>query len=195
VVLGGGSGSIDGTIGRNLWLGMGTATLAAKVAGDAAIASESISVADTAKIAGAVRYTSSAPNPALEAIATTAVYTPPTPEQRPDPLATALAWLLRTALVLAGFALLAWLIMRLAPRLLTGPASVLAAQPPAGQSEFKPLSEVPPSEQLPGGAFVVVAYVAVSHGIWMKLTSRVDYTNQQIVDIKKRLDSLPPPTN
>lgn len=36
-------------------------------------------------------------------------------------------------------------------------ASVLA-QPPAGQSEFKPLSEVPPSEQLPGGAFVVVAY-------------------------------------
>jgi len=44
-------------------------------------------------------------------------------------------------------------------------------------------------------AFVVVAYVAVSHGIWMKLTSRVDYTNQQIVDIKKRLDSLPPPTN
>jgi type VI secretion system protein ImpK len=44
-------------------------------------------------------------------------------------------------------------------------------------------------------AFVVVAYVAVSHGIWMKLTSRVDYTNQQILDIKKRLDSLPPPTN
>lgn len=36
-------------------------------------------------------------------------------------------------------------------------ASVLA-QPPAGQSEFKPLSEVPPSEQLPGGALVVVAY-------------------------------------
>ena len=37
-------------------------------------------------------------------------------------------------------------------------ASVLAAQPPAGQSEFKPLSEVPPSEQIPGGVFVVVAY-------------------------------------
>ena len=37
-------------------------------------------------------------------------------------------------------------------------ASVLAAQPPAGQSEFKPLSEVPPTEQLPGGVFVVVAY-------------------------------------
>jgi hypothetical protein len=31
--------------------------------------------------------------------------------------------------VLAGFALLAWLTLRLAPRLLTGPASALAAQP------------------------------------------------------------------
>ncbi len=128
-VLGGGSGSIGGTIAGKLWLGMGTATLAAKVAGDAAIASQSIDVANTAAIGGTVHYTTNAANPALEAIAKTAVYTPPTPEQRPDPLATLLAWLLRTALVLAGFALLAWLIMRLAPRLLTSPASTLAAQP------------------------------------------------------------------
>jgi CcmD family protein len=35
-------------------------------------------------------------------------------------------------------------------------ASVLA-QPPQIEG-FKPLSEVPPSEQLPGGALVVVAY-------------------------------------
>ena len=44
-------------------------------------------------------------------------------------------------------------------------------------------------------AFVLVTYLAVSHGIWMRLTSRVDHANQQIVDIKKRLDSLPPPAN
>jgi hypothetical protein len=86
-------------------------------------------VADTAHISGALRYTSTVPNPTLEAIAATAQYTPPTPEQRPDPLAAFLDWLLRTALVLAGFALLAWLTLRLTPRLLTGPASVLAAQP------------------------------------------------------------------
>ncbi len=42
--------------------------------------------------------------------------------------------------------------------LMLAAASVLAGQPPAGQSEFKPLSEVPPSEQIPGGVFVVVAY-------------------------------------
>jgi cytoskeletal protein CcmA (bactofilin family) len=128
-LLGAGSGSVDGTIVGDLWLGMGATTLAARVGGDAEIASETISVADTATISGALRYTSAVPNPALEAIATTAQYTPPTPEQRPDPLAVVLGWVLRTALVLAGFALLAWLTLRLAPRLLTSPASALAAQP------------------------------------------------------------------
>jgi hypothetical protein len=126
-LLGAGAGSVDGMIVRNLWLGMGTATLAARVGGNAEIASDAISVADTAHISGALRYTSTAPNPTLEAIAATAQYTPPTPEQRPDPLAAFLGWLLRTALVLVGFALLAWLALRLTPHLLTGPASALAA--------------------------------------------------------------------
>jgi hypothetical protein len=128
-LLGAGAGSVAGTILGNLWLGMGTATLAARVGGNAEIASDSISVADTADISGALRYTTTAPNPTLEAIAATAQYTPPTPEQRPDPLAAVLGSLLRTALVLAGFALLAWLTLRLTPRLLTVPASALAAQP------------------------------------------------------------------
>ena len=91
--------------------------------------SELIIVVDTAVIAGNVHYTSTAPNSTLEAIATTAEYTPPTPEQRPDRIAVMLGWVLRTALLLAGFALLAWLTLRQAPRLLTVPASALAAQP------------------------------------------------------------------
>lgn len=128
-LLGGGAGQIDGAIGGDLWLGMGTAELAARVGGDAEIAGETLRVADTARISGALRYTSPTTNPALEAIAATAQYTPPAPEQRPDPAAAVLGWVLRTALALAGFALLAWLTMRLAPQLLTSPASTLAAQP------------------------------------------------------------------
>lgn len=128
-LIGGGAGSVDGTIVGNLWLAMGTAELAARVGGNAELAGETINVADTATISGTLRYTSAVPNPTLEAIATTAQYTPPTPAQRPDPVATFLGWVLRTALVLAGFALLAWLTLRLAPRLLTGPAGALAAQP------------------------------------------------------------------
>ncbi len=42
---------------------------------------------------------------------------------------------------------------------------------------------------------VLVAYIAVSHGLWMKLTSRIEQANQQIVELEKRLDSLPPPLN
>ena len=36
----------------------------------------------------------------------------------------------------------------------------LAGQPPATE-EFRPLSELPPSEQLPGGVFLVAAYAFI----------------------------------
>jgi CcmD family protein len=38
---------------------------------------------------------------------------------------------------------------------------VLTFQPPAPQTEFKPIAEVPATEQLPGGVFVVVAYAFI----------------------------------
>lgn len=44
-------------------------------------------------------------------------------------------------------------------------------------------------------AFVLVSYLAVSHGIWISLTSRLDHANQEIGNLEKRLDSLPPPAN
>jgi len=40
-------------------------------------------------------------------------------------------------------------------------APLLAFQPPAGQEEFVPIDQLPPAEQLPGGAFVVVAYAFI----------------------------------
>jgi type VI secretion system protein ImpK len=44
-------------------------------------------------------------------------------------------------------------------------------------------------------AMVLFAYLAVSHGLWLKLTARLDRANQRIVEIEKRLNSLPPPLN
>jgi len=38
-------------------------------------------------------------------------------------------------------------------------APLFAMQPPAGQSEFRPMTEVPASEQLPAGPLLVGAYV------------------------------------
>jgi len=34
----------------------------------------------------------------------------------------------------------------------------LAAQPPAGQTEFVPLKELPPSEQMPAAPLLITAY-------------------------------------
>ena len=42
---------------------------------------------------------------------------------------------------------------------------------------------------------VLFVYLAVSHGLWMKLTGRIEQANQEIVDMEKRLDSMPPPLN
>ncbi len=44
-------------------------------------------------------------------------------------------------------------------------------------------------------AAVAVIYLSVSHGLWLSLTSRIENANKQIVEIEKRLDSLPPPSN
>jgi hypothetical protein len=52
--------------------------------------------------------------------------------------------------------------------LLTAP--VFALQPPAGQSEFRPMNEVPPSEQLPAAPLLIGAYMfflmAVLFYVW-----------------------------
>src|SRR5689334_175496 len=40
--------------------------------------------------------------------------------------------------------------------------------------------------------FVVVIYLAASHGVWLKLTSRLERVNNEIVETEKRLDQIPP---
>jgi CcmD family protein len=49
-------------------------------------------------------------------------------------------------------------------------ASALAAQPPAGQSEFVPMKDLPPTEQIPAATLLVAGYafiwVAVAFYVW-----------------------------
>jgi len=69
-------------------------------------------------------------------------------------------------------------------------ASVLA-QPPQIE-EFKPLSEVPPSEQLPGGALVVVAYgfiwIATMVYIWF-LWRRLSKVENEMQTLQRRTEA------
>jgi CcmD family protein len=40
-------------------------------------------------------------------------------------------------------------------------ANALAVQPPAGQSEFRPINELPPADQLPAAPLLIAAYAFV----------------------------------
>lgn len=42
---------------------------------------------------------------------------------------------------------------------------------------------------------VLLTYLAGSHGIWLSLTSRLERTNAEIIEIENRLDSIQPPAN
>ena len=65
-------------------------------------------------------------------------------------------------------------------------SSVLAAQPPPGQTEFRPLSEVPPTEQLPGGVLVVVAYSF----IWVATMVYVWFVWKRLRKVEDEMQSL-----
>ena len=50
-------------------------------------------------------------------------------------------------------------------------ATALASQPPAGQSEFVPVSSLPPSEQLPAAPLLIAAYAFVWVALMLYLWS------------------------
>jgi len=71
----------------------------------------------------------------------------------------------------------------------------LVAQPPAAVEEFVPIDQLPPTEQLPGGVFVVIAYgfiwiaaMAYIGSIWRRLGRVQDEieTLRQRTEISKR---------
>jgi len=69
---------------------------------------------------------------------------------------------------------------------------LLALQPPAGQDEFVPIDQLPPSEQLPGGAFVVIAYgfiwVAAMLYLW-SVWRRLGMVEEDLQALRRRIGS------
>lgn len=73
--------------------------------------------------------------------------------------------------------------------LLAMPVSVAAqqpAQPPPAQEEFVPLSEVPPSEQIPAFTLVAVAYGFV----WLALIGYIWSVSQRLQKVERELAQL-----
>jgi cytoskeletal protein CcmA (bactofilin family) len=126
----GGQGALNGRVGGDLSARMGTVTLGARVAGNAEVHTEDLRLGDNAAIAGQFLYSTPDRVANADAIAGSAVYQEPAPEERsPNPIVSIFGWLLRTILILIGFALLGWLLLRFAPAALTRPAAAMDAQP------------------------------------------------------------------
>jgi CcmD family protein len=73
--------------------------------------------------------------------------------------------------------------------LLTVPVVAAASQPPQpppAQEEFVPLSEVPPSEQIPAFRLVAIAYGAV----WLVLMGYVWTVSRRLQNVERELAAI-----
>ncbi len=130
LLIGAGEATVDGTITGDLLAGAGIVTLAARVGGNAQMGVDQLNVLETAQIDGTLRYTSDDRADISEGTAANVAFTEAVEDRaQPDPVMQFLGWLLRTVLLLAGFALLGWLLLRFVPGVLARPANALAARP------------------------------------------------------------------
>ncbi|MBX3049851.1 MAG: hypothetical protein KF753_00180 [Caldilineaceae bacterium] len=130
VILGGG-GRIDGHIAGDLIAMMGTVELLGQVDGNADMQVGSLRVDEGSRVAGTLRY-SSPDQVAIPGGAAGAVqYDAPQQEtaQQASLVSQIVGWLVRTALILIGFALLGWLLLRYAPSLLARPVAAIEEKP------------------------------------------------------------------
>jgi hypothetical protein len=129
----GGQGTVAGSIGSNLVAAMGSLTLAGRVAGDANLTASSLTVQDSTVVQGELSYATRDDTVIPEGVAASVVAQPPlddtpaAPERRP--VRDFIGWLLRTALVLAGYLIAGWLLWSFAPRQITDPVAVMEARP------------------------------------------------------------------
>jgi hypothetical protein len=126
----GGEGSLAGTVGGDLLAFMNTLAVAAQVGGNAEIAGETIRVDDSTQIAGELRYSSDERiDIPADAASSVSFEELSEEEERTGRVSGFVGWLWRTVLLLVGFALLGWLVLRFVPRLIKRPAATLASQP------------------------------------------------------------------
>lgn len=130
--LAGGQGNVAGSIGRNLVAAIGNLTVGGKVAGDANLNAQSLTVQESALVQGELSYSTSGDTVIPGGIAGSVVkeeVDADAPVAAPNPIWGFFNWLLRTALVLAGYLIAGWLLWTFAPRQVVGSVVMLEARP------------------------------------------------------------------
>lgn len=129
-VIAGGEGSLAGTVSGNLYAFMGTLDIAAQVGGNAEIGGDTIRIDDSTQIAGELRYSSDERIDVPAGAASSVSFEEMTEEEeRTGRVSGFVGWLWRTVLLLVGFALLGWLVLRFVPGVIKQPAAALASRP------------------------------------------------------------------
>ncbi|MEZ4716550.1 MAG: hypothetical protein R2851_10755 [Caldilineaceae bacterium] len=132
--LAGGTGLIEGAIGRNLTAAFGTLEFGGRVDGDADLTARTLSVNDGASVGGTLTYRTPESTVVPQDTAADVVMAPwdvaTTPAAaEPNRLEASLWWLLRTVMLALGLAVVGWLWLRFWPRALARPASVMVRRP------------------------------------------------------------------
>jgi len=130
-VITGGGGRMGGSIGGDLMAVVGTLELAGRVGGNAELQVGSLRVDEGSSVAGILRYTSPDELRIPAGVAGNVEYEAPqaATQQRASVVAQVVGWVVRTALILVGFALLGWLLLRYAPDMLRTPVAAIEARP------------------------------------------------------------------
>ncbi len=161
----GGLGEIGGTISGDLFSAMGSLNLSAQVAGDATLEVESLQIGEESRVAGTLSYRNKTeldiPGQVSERVEFEETI------ENLEEVSTVVLfgrWLVRTLLLLVGFALLGWLLMRFAPDLLTKPVAALQADP--GRSAIYGLLAAVLFIFFPLASFILVALIGIFWGIF-----------------------------
>ena len=129
--LAGGVGTVAGSIGGDLGAAMGALTFSGRVMGNADLASDQLTINEAARVNGTLTVTSDEPTEVPEPVAVTVRREVEDTQQRTGAnlLWDVVWWLLRTALIVVGLAVLGWLLWSLAPQQIRGPVQTLERQP------------------------------------------------------------------
>ena len=130
----GGTGLIEGAIGRNLNAAFGTLDFGGRVDGDADLTARTLSVSDGASVGGTLTYRTAESTVVPQNTAGDVVMEPWDLDRaqaaaEPNRLETGLWWLLRTVMAALGLVVVGWLWLRFWPRSLARPASVMVRRP------------------------------------------------------------------
>ncbi len=126
----GGAAELNGAFGGDLFVGMGSVILGGQVARNADINAQQFRTEAGARVNGQLTYSTPERVTAAEGVAPDVVYEEAVQESTaPNVLGNVFGWILRTLLMVLGFAGICWLLLRFVPNVLTAPADAIAAQP------------------------------------------------------------------